>query len=574
MKLTGTSWLLFRALEWTLVVSIAHGESGFVLGEARTIDGTGNNVANSTWGSAGAELLRRAPAAYANGTDSPAGTGRPSPRLASNLCNAQSGSRMNAKLASDFLWQWGQFIDHDLDLTSTAVPGEPFNIPVPAGDPFFDPTGTGTKVIGLNRSHHRTVNGVREQVNEITAFLDASMVYGSDSARAAELRTLDGNYPALFLAGDVRVNEQAGLIAIHTLFVREHNHWADFFKTAMPAATDEEAYQLARALVAAEIQIITYKEFLPLLLGPDALSPYAGYSAGVNPGIENAFSTAAFRVGHTLLSPALLCLQTDGWPVESGNLSLRSAFFNPGLIATHGGIEPLLLGLARQPAQEVDVGIVDDVRNFLFGPPGAGGFDLASLNIQRGRDHGLPSYNDTRASYGLSRRNSFAEITADTSVQARLAAAYATVEDIDLWVGGLAEDHVAGAMVGETFRTILKDQFERVRDGDRFWHENHLPQTMLDLVKDQTLADIIRRNTNLGAEMQARVFEVPAATSELAVQLTGNQLRLKWPGMFTDMTLQAATRLDSPDWVDVPAVGNGTIMEMTGPARFFRLLKP
>lgn len=153
-----------------------------------------------------------------------------------------------------------------------------------------------------------------------------------------------------------------------------------------------------------------------------------------------------------------------------GDLSLAQSFFNPFEISGPG-IEPYLRGRARQVDQEVDCYIVDGVRNFLFGPPGAGGFDLASLNIQRGRDHGIPRFNAVRRNLGLFPKRRFSHITSDPEVQGKLAAAYTTPNDLDLWVGGLAEDHVNGGLVGETFFTILKDQFTRLRDGDRFWYQ-------------------------------------------------------------------------------------------------------
>ena len=90
--------------------------------------------------------------------------------------------------------------------------------------------------------------------------------------------------------------------------------------------------------------------------------------------------------------------------------------------------------------QEIDRFMIDGVRNFLFGPPGAGGFDLASLNIQRGRDHGLPTYNQTRIDFGLAPATSFADISSDPDTQAALSAAYTSSDDVDIWVGGLAED--------------------------------------------------------------------------------------------------------------------------------------
>jgi hypothetical protein len=293
----------------------------------------------------------------------------------------------------------------------------------------------------------------------------------------------------------------------------------------------------------------------------------------VKAGNETTFSTAAFRVGHTLLSPVLLRLESDGRPIAAGNLALQDAFFSPGQIQTNGGIEPLLMGLAGQRAQEIDNKVVDDVRNFMFGAPGAGGLDLASLNIQRGRDHGLPSYNQTRLAYGLAPATRVADVSSSLNVQANLAAAYSSVDDIDLWIGGLAEDHVPGAMVGETFFTVLRDQFQRLRDGDRFWYENSLPASLLDMVKGQTLAQVIRRNTGMESEIQEHVFIVPTVQPLLTLRKTGPALQVMWPAMYTDMTLQMATGLLTPDWTNVPTLGNEYIMSAGGPAQFFRLAK-
>ena len=160
--------------------------------------------------------------------------------------------------------------------------------------------------------------------------------------------------------------------------------------------------------------------------------------------------------------------------------------------------------------RSIDPHIVDEVRNFLFGGPGAGGFDLASLNVQRGRDHGLPSYNHVRRALGLAPVSNFADINPDPVVQENLSLAFASVEEIDLWMGGLSEPHMPGALVGQTFRTILIDQFERSRDGDRFWYEIYLPALLVAIVQQQTLARIIARNTTLGPELLADVFYVPS----------------------------------------------------------------
>lgn len=504
--------------------------------EFRSITGEGTNPAHPDWGRAETPFLRLVRPAYADGKNEPSGPNRPSARAISNAVVAQPVPIPNARGASAMVWQWGQFLDHDLDLSPVASPEEPFDVPVPAGDPVFDPDGSGDAVIALDRTLYTHVNGVRQQMNDLTAYIDASQVYGADEVRATALRTLDGTgrlktsdgnllpfntaglpnapaSPAFFLAGDFRVNEQVGLMAIQTLFMREHNHWADIFHAEHPEFTDEQVYRHARAIVGAEMQAITYREFLPILLGRDALRPYRGYQPGVNVGVSNEFATAAYRVGHTMLSPTMLRLNADGTPHADGELSLVGAFFNIGELFKNG-IEPVLSGLTVQVGQEVDSYLVDEVRNFLFGAPGSPGFDLASLNIQRGRDHGLPPYNVVRRALGLKPARTFAEIESSPTVAANLAQAYAKVDDVDLWVGGLAERHVPGAMVGETFRAILCDQFERARDGDRFWYQGYLPPEWVRTVEEQTLSTIIRRNAVIEWQVAPNAFLAPSASAQ------------------------------------------------------------
>jgi hypothetical protein len=138
-------------------------------------------------------LLRIAPAGYADGISSPRvgiSSTLPSAREISNVVVAQSFSIPNPQGASDMLWQWGQLIDHDLDLT---IPGntEPFDILIPFGDDPFDLGNTGSQIMRFTRSSFDPNTGVtnpREQTNVITSFIDGSMVYGSDPIREAFLR--------------------------------------------------------------------------------------------------------------------------------------------------------------------------------------------------------------------------------------------------------------------------------------------------------------------------------------------------------------------------------------------------
>lgn len=517
--------MVIAFVSYFATISIAQADSV----EYRTFDGTANNPINPSYGNAGQPLLRMSGVAYDDGTSTPSGSTRSSPRIISNVVVAQDGSIPSSSMTSDMVWQWGQFLDHDLDLVPTATPIEIFDIEVPTGDPFFDPNSEGDKVISFSRSLHNNENP-RQQINTITAFIDASQVYGSDSYRAAALRTFSdgklktsdgdmlpfnigglpnggGPSPTLFLAGDVRVNEQIGLTAIHTLFVREHNRLADEIAVSHPEMSDEEIYQTARRIVGAQIQVITYNEFLPMILGYNTIPEYQGYHPEVNPGISNEFAAASFRFGHSMLSPNLLRITNSGGMIF---VPLRNSFFNPALVGQDDGIDSILRGLAEQRAQEIDNMIVDDVRNFLFGPPGSGGFDLASLNIQRGRDHGLPDYNSVREAYGLNPVTSFTEISSDPEVQSKLESAYGDVNNIDLWVGGLAEDNAPGALVGKTVKAVLSDQFTRVRDGDRFWYENDPFFTqnndLMYEIKTTTLSDIIKRNTSMDEEFTGNAF--------------------------------------------------------------------
>ena len=222
-----------------------------------------------------------------------------------------------------------------------------------------------------------------------------------------------------------------------------------------------------------------------------------------NPSVATEFSTAGFRLGHSLLQSDIEFLGNDGQATRDA-VTLAEAFFNPALLA-ETGIDGLLKYAASAHSRELDTQIVDDVRNFLIDGPGGIALDLAALNIQRGRDHGLADYNATRVAYGLEPVDSFDDITSDEDLQAALEQVYGDVDNIDLWVGGLAEDHVSGSSVGELVQTIVADQFERLRDGDRFWYEKLYSGRELNQLRNTKLSDIIERNTTI-TNLQDDVF--------------------------------------------------------------------
>lgn len=173
-----------------------------------------------------------------------------------------------------------------------------------------------------------------EQLNLATAFLDASMVYGTTPSEAQQVRSFvggqlrmsdDGFPPVIsaalrvnhsgtptftelgsphgrdqFLCADMRCNQHAPMAAVQTMFIREHNRIAGRLAAANSPfyRTDEQIFQAARALTIAQIQAVTYEEYLPLTLGRFNLPRYTGYDSNLRPSVLNSFSTAAFRVGH------------------------------------------------------------------------------------------------------------------------------------------------------------------------------------------------------------------------------------------------------------------------------------
>jgi len=167
-------------------------------------------------------------------------------------------------------------------------------------------------------------------------------------------------------------------------------------------------------------------------------------------------------------------------------------------------------------AQATDVYVVAALRNLLFAPLVGGGMDeidLIAIDIQRERDVGLGTLNQTRHAIGLERYDSFAELTTDPVLQKSLQAVYGTIDNVDLFIGGLAENHAPGARVGPTFQAIIARQFEALRAGDRFfWMNERFNDEAADLISKTTLADIIRRNTDT-TNLQANVFiEAPLPT--------------------------------------------------------------
>ncbi len=506
-------------------------------GQVRSIDGYGNNIDHPTMGAVGTNQLQTTPVGYSDGISELGGENRLNARSISNLLFHQEGLIYDKNDLSDYAWVWGQFIDHDITLIGDDHE-ERCDVIVPIGDQYFDPNSTGNATIPVARSSYDPATGTdidnpRKFPNLITSYVDGSGVYGSDQAKADWLRTFtdgmlktsegnmlpyntlngeidgtkDENAPEMananpfndtwFVAGDVRANENILLTSIHTLFLREHNRLCTEISASNPSWDDEAIYQKARKTVGAILQAIIYEEWLPSL--GIVVPSYTGYDASIDPGIMNVFSAAAYRYGHTVINGTILRLDEEGDVIPQGNIRLFKAFFAPYEILNGGGINPLLRGMSVQVEQDFDTKMINDLRNFLFGAPGAGGLDLAAINMTRGRDRGLSDYNTIRQSFGLSRVSSFSNISSNQENNLLLEQAYGDIDDIDPWVGFLAEDHMSHSLFGETVMHIVDRQFSNLRSGDRFYYENDdaLTEDEKATIKSTRLIDIIYRNTDV-----------------------------------------------------------------------------
>jgi Animal haem peroxidase len=591
----------------------------------RSLDGSGNNLAHPAWGRIATPYVRVTKAVYADGVGSM--VDGPSPRSISNrIFNDVGQNVLSENDVSQWGWVWGQFLDHTFGLRDER-PGKSAPIPFAAHDPlerFRDDLG----VIGFARTPAASGTGVttpRQQLNTVSGYIDAYAVYGGTTARLEWLRlgpvdgTLADNSAFLLLpdgylpradargdadtapemdsmgqlvthpataavAGDVRANENIALTAVHTLFAREHNRIVARLPDTL---SEEEKFQIARRVVGAEEQYVTYREFLPAL--GVCLAPYHGYDPNVNASISDEFATVGYRVHsmvHGELEPLAAAdaysadqrtaFEHEGIELESSGrdvklvIPLGVAYGNPNLLR-QVGLGPMLEGLADEREYKNDEQIDEALRSILFQIPKPGARDpaacaeplvkpscysdvqdLGAIDVQRGRDHGLPSYTQLRVAHGLEPKRSFTAITGEATTRfphgdlirrrdaiddpdildftrlsddrgrrvplkgdaaqenavsavrrstlaARLKALYGRVDQVDAFVGMLSEPHLAGTEFGELQLAMWKKQFAALRDGDRFFYLN---DPLLDRIRRRygidyrhTLADIIRQNT-------------------------------------------------------------------------------
>ncbi|CAK9808026.1 Peroxidasin homolog [Anthophora quadrimaculata] len=526
----------------------------------RTFDGSCNRPMQL--GSTMTPFKRLLPPNYADGIETPrraiSGAELPSAREVSLKVHKPSPS--SNPHFTVMLAVYGQFLDHDITATaiSQGINGssisccppssfithpECFPVAVSSGDPVFDVAKRTCMNFVRSAPAPQCKLGPRQQLNQVTAFIDGSAVYGSDVGTARDLREFSGGRlrmqltpdnrtllpPSMnqndgcnreterlrgrycFAAGDARANENLHLTTMHLLWARQHNRIVDQLAKINPTWDDQTLYEETRRIVGAQLQHITYQEFVPIILGEfetstrDLRPLKSGYrqwnddadDSNIDPSIANSFAAAAFRFAHTLL-PGLMKV-TDEQQGTSSFVELHRMLFNPYSLYSEGGVKSSVTTATRNMIQMTSAHVTSQLTNHLFEDPLGNvsipcGLDLVSLNIQRGRDHGLPGYSKWREYCGLGLPESFSDLEGhlDPQTLRDITSLYESVHDIDLYTGALSELPKAGAIVGPTFSCLISDQFVRLQRGDRFWYE--MPGEPHSFTEDQ-LAEL--RKTSL-----------------------------------------------------------------------------
>ncbi|CAL1288912.1 unnamed protein product [Larinioides sclopetarius] len=525
----------------------------------RHFNGNCNNLKHPTWGIAEGCYLRFRPAFY-DGFDSfrQSKTGKPLPEPRDLILNIFTNVHRPTSKVSFMFTVYGQTIAHDIsraDVHNISVPccTPEFNdhpscaaISVRPNDPFFSKFNQ--TCLFMHRTQSCAVcNATRkQQVNAVTSALDASMVYDTDDNRAMGLRTKDGTgklisniteygelltfaddpseifCPVLkdcFLCGDLRVNQHAYFSSILTLFMREHNRIASKLMKLNPHWKEDTLYQEARRINIATLQCITYKEYLPTLLGPYIMEKYnlavnhdsdgTKYSPNIRFDVRNEFANAAFRL-HSMV------------PSKTGALNLRfkNTYQNPELIV-NGHLDKMMEGACKAPSEKYDHYYVTDTTDYMGKSPGKlFGTDLGSLDIQRGRDHGIAPYivMVKFCSEGRIKISTFDDLAPLLMTKKRadlLKKNYEAVEDIDLWVGMQMEHIFPGSEVGLTAACIIAKQFYLSKFGDRFYfeHKDEAPsftEAQRNTLKNCALSRLLCDNTNI-TQVQKNAMLLPGS---------------------------------------------------------------
>ncbi|XP_044731153.1 dual oxidase 2-like [Chrysoperla carnea] len=543
-------------------------------------DGWFNNPSKPDLGAVDTPLLRRVPANYEDGVYQPAGQNRPNPLILSQVFLKSDGKRTYSNTGKNALLVFfgQQIVEEILDAQRPACPPEYFNIPIPDIHPFRNLTiHTEMPVLRTRYDQRsgRSSNNPRQQLNEITPYIDGGLIYGTSKAWSNHLRlytngTLakngmlasnDGglwpekntmglpmanppppthhgkftkdhklfNVTRFFKLGNPRGNENPYLLTFGVIWFRWHNFLAKCLTKRNPDWSDERIFNEARKWTIASQQQIIFYEWLPEFLH-DSLSEstYKAYNPTIDPQIEQLFQSAAFPFGHTLVPSAVKLRDYRSKGCSNMEYKIRTCnnYWTPNEAITYDyngdkvmDIDRLILGMTYQPSEKEDSEIVEDLRGNVFGPLEFSRRDLMALNIQRGRDHGLPSYEDALKAYNVECKfcDKFKKTYKEKLDTIKTSNDNWSNDDIDVWVGGILETRSFGP--GPLFKAIILDQFTRIRDGDRFWFENKynmlFTENDIQRIKKLTFYDILLAVTNLEHyDLPKRVFGLAITEDE------------------------------------------------------------
>ncbi|KAM3719896.1 Peroxidase mlt-7 [Dirofilaria immitis] len=449
------------------------------------------------------------------------------------------------------LMQWGQYLIHEMAKT-TLVPSALCNIcqnikgrcmAIPILNWDSNENFKLGSCIRVSRSSAICGSGrqkPRQQLNENTNFIDGSPIYGSSigdlhkfrDGRTGFLKTVFFNgfrllpfdmsvcrnveaCPAIFVAGDSRVNLFLGLSSYQILLTREHNRLASRLHQLNPHWNGDRLFMEARKIVGAEVQAITYREFLPIILGitfEPTIGQYRGYNSQTDPTLVNEFISAAFRFGHGMIQEIYPRLDQHFNSTSLGSFSFVEGTQHSDRLIFGGGIDPILRGMMLLPVRRPQR-LTRAITENMFGNT-----DLGAINIQRGRDHGLPSYTRFREFCGLSPATSFDNFSREImndEIRLKLQLMYGTPDKVDLFVGGLLEDPVQGGFIGPTFACIIGPQFKRTRDGDRFYYENPgiFTQDQLIEIRKSSFSRLLCDNGDNINDVPRKAFRIGQMTS-------------------------------------------------------------
>ena len=408
---------------------------------------------------------------------------------------------------------------------------------------------------------------------------DADTVASADFASQPTGTYDDEMLDAHFVSGDGRINENIGLTAVHQIFHSEHNRLVtdienlidsqnvDVAEWKLPDGSwnGERIFQAARFVTEMEYQHLVFEEFARKV--QPGLDLFTAVDPSIDPAINAEFAHAVYRFGHSMLTDTIARSNAPDIPLLEGFLN-PLAYTDNGRLTATAAAGGLAVGMTKQTGNEIDEFVTETLRNDLLGLP----LDLAAINIARGREAGVPPLNEFRrqlftrtrdsslrpysswsdfglnlkhpyslvnfiAAYGthpsitggLAHRRAAAELLVnggsgapgDRTAFLDATGGWATrptgLEQVDLWVGGLAEStRLFGGMLGSTFSYVFEQQMLKLQDGDRFYYLARLAGlNLLSEIEGNSFAEMIMRNTDAEA-LKADVFGIADCQFDLA----------------------------------------------------------